>query len=494
MSRPRGGGRKSDGEDEMNHSAAEQRPEQDLTEYRARYVWSAGGWEERASVWVRGGQVIAVGDLEARPERYRSVDLGEVALVPGQINAHSHAFQRVMRGAAERRDPERPNDNFWTWREAMYGLALSLSAEEVEAAARLAFWEMARAGITQVGEFHYVHHRPDGQAYEDPNELAHRVIQAAQAVGIRIALLRVAYHSGDIGQPASPRQRRFIEPDVQTYLERLSALEARWGEVDKVSLGAAPHSIRAVDRSWVEAIADHCRSRDLVTHIHVCEQPAEIDAARRAYGMGPVEALHAWAGLDARWTLVHATHLNEREHAIVAETRPTVCACPTTERNLGDGFLPARRLIADAVPVALGSDSHTVIDPWEELRLVEYHERLRAQARNVLPAHAPGAQMSTAAVLWPMGTTWGGRALGRALSGCIEAGEPADFVALDLGDPGLWGAEPQTLLDHMVLSMSASAVRHTIVAGELVIEDRRHVDEDALLAPARDFLARRRAR
>ncbi|RDV37090.1 formimidoylglutamate deiminase [Bradymonadaceae bacterium TMQ3] len=465
----------------------------ELLEYRARRVWGAKGWTDRSSVWVKGGEVVAVGALPERASRYRTIDLGEVALVPGQVNAHSHAFQRVMRGLSERRDPARSDDDFWTWREAMYGVALSLSAEEVEAAARLAFWEMARAGITHVGEFHYVHHRPDGAPYEDPNELAHRVIAAAQAVGIRITLLRVAYHSGDIGKVAQPRQRRFIEPDVATYLRRLAALEERWGKTPGVSLGSAPHSIRAVDRSWVEAIAEFCSERQMVIHSHVCEQPAEIAASKRAYGMGPVEVLHEWAGLNPRWTLVHGTHMSERELAIVAETRPTICACPTTERNLGDGFLPARELVSAGVPIALGSDSHTVIDPWEEMRLVEYHERLRAQARNVLPACDPQGRIESAAVLWEMGSVGGARALGRSVSGRVEVGQPADFVALDLQSPSLWGASAATLLDHIVLSMSASAVRHTVVAGRLIIEDRRHVHEDALLAGARELMAKRAA-
>lgn len=472
---------------------SDKRANDELIEYRARRVWGAQGWTERSSVWVRAGEVVAVGAMPERPTRYRTVDLGEVALVPGQVNAHSHAFQRVMRGLAERRDPARADDDFWTWREAMYGVALSLSAEEVEAAARLAFWEMARAGITHVGEFHYVHHRPDGAAYDDPNELAHRVIAAAQAVGIRITLLRVAYHTGDIGQVAQPRQRRFIEPDVETYLGRLAALKDRWGTTPGVSLGSAPHSIRAVDRSWVEAISAFCEARQMVIHTHVCEQPAEIAASQRAYGMGPVEALHAWAGLNSRWTLVHGTHMSEREFGIVAETRPTICACPTTERNLGDGFLPARELVKAGVPIALGSDSHTVIDPFEEMRLVEYHERLRAQARNVLPACDPQGRTESAAVLWEMGTVAGARALGQRVSGRIESGQPADFVALDLHDPTLWGASSGSLLDHIVLSMSASAVRHTVVAGRLVIEDRRHVDEDALLAGARELMASRAA-
>src|SRR5690554_728447 len=384
----------------------------ELIEYRARRVWGEAGWTERSSVWVRGGRVVGVGALDERPRRYRTVDLEKVALVPGQVNAHSHAFQRVMRGLAERRDVTRPDDDFWTWREAMYEVALSLSAEEVEAAARLAFWEMARAGITHVGEFHYVHHRPDGSAYDDPNELAHRVIAAAQAVGIRITLLHVAYHTGDIGQRAKPRQRRFIEPDVGTYLGRLSALQERWGGVEGVSVGSAPHSIRTVDRSWVEAISEYCVGQKMVIHTHVCEQPAEIAASQRAYGMGPVEALHDWVGLGAEWTLVHGTHMSERELEIVAQTRPTICACPSTERNLGDGFLPARALVKAGVPIALGSDSHTVIDPWEEMRLVEYHERLRAQARNVLPAHDAQSRSGSAEVLWPMGSVAGASAHG----------------------------------------------------------------------------------
>ncbi|MFB6373145.1 MAG: formimidoylglutamate deiminase, partial [Bradymonadaceae bacterium] len=281
-------------------------------------------------------------------------------------------------------EADRAEDDFWSWREKMYRAALSLDAEQFEAIARFAFMEMARAGYTTVGEFHYVHHDGDGDPYPDPNELAKRTVRAARDAGLRIALLRTAYHRAGYDEEPNPRQRRFLEPDLETYLQRFEALASHVDEIDGATAGLAPHSIRAVPGEWLEGIAEVAEHQQLPVHIHACEQPAEIDQSREEYGMPPIEVFADRELLSDRTVVVHATHASDREIELLAEHGSAVCACPTTERNLGDGFLPARRLVDRDVPICLGTDSHADIDPWAEMRLVEYHERLRARQRNVL--------------------------------------------------------------------------------------------------------------
>ncbi len=460
--------------------------------YRAAMILVDGQFVRDAALLVSGGRIERVLREKIAAHRFntgsRVVDLGSVALIPGQINVHSHAFQRSLRGKTEYREGGQADD-FWTWRVAMYELANRVEPDEMEIIARLAFWEMARAGITHVGEFHYLHHRPDGTAYGEPNEMALRVAKAAREVGIRMTLLPVAYHTGDIGKAAGSEQRRFISPDVETYLERVAALEEEFSTDELVDVGVAPHSIRAVSREWMEAIGAWAQKRSMPVHIHVCEQRREVESSQKAYGVPPIEALHDWGVLKDFWTLIHGTHLSKREVDILAEVGPTIGACPTTERNLGDGFLPASDLVSRAIPIALGSDSHTVIDPFEEMRLVEYHERLRREERNVLVGVDPGGRRQSADVLWPMGTTHGARSL-QSAGGEIRDGGPADFVVLDLEHPSLVGATEQSLLSDVVLSMSAGAVRDVIVAGEAIIVERHHDKELEITGEYRELMAR----
>ncbi len=460
---------------------------------RARFVVAAGPVVlEDAVVEVADGRVVRVGPGDGTP----AVDLGEVALVPGQVNAHSHAFQRAIRGRTEYLAAGRPDEDFWSWRERMYATANALDPDGVEVVSRMAFLEMALAGVTTVGEFHYLHHAPDGTPYTDPNELAHRVVRAARDVGLRIALLRVAYHRGGFGTPAAQEQRRFVDPDVDTYLARLDALDAAWTSDSLVSVGAAPHSIRAVPRAWVRAIAGAACRDGRAVHVHACEQRAEVEASRAAYGAGPVEVFEGLGLFEANATLVHATHLDDAALAVLERARPTVCACPTTERNLGDGFLPAGPLLARRVPVALGSDSQATIDPFAEMRLVDAHERLRAERRNVVATHhsvwcdAPAdGRLETADVLWPMGTTHGGRALGLDV-GALAPGCPADFVTLDLRDPSLAGASARSLLTDITFSASPRAVRDVYVAGAEVVTGGRHRRQEGIVDGFRDLMSR----
>lgn len=462
------------------------------TFYRARYILdpqktAEDPWAEDAWLGVRGDEILGVFAPDALPsraakspefERAQRVDLGAVALVPGLVNAHSHAFQRGIRGRTEYLQVGREDEDFWTWRAAMYAAALSYDVERVHRVSRLAFAEMALSGITTVGEFHYLHHQPDGTPYTDPNELAHQVIAAARAVGVRIALLRVGYQRAGFGRAADDAQRRFVEPDVDTYLARTEALRAYWKDAPGVSVGVAPHSIRAVSAAWIRASADFARMHDLVLHIHASEQRREVEESRAEYGKAPIAALADMGALGANTTLVHATHLEDDEFGILQAARAAVCACPSTERNLGDGFLPALQLLQHGVPICLGSDSHTNIDLWEEMRLVEYHERLRHERRNVLATtltatpDSTRTTRSTAEVLWPMGSKNGARSL-NLNAGELTKGQLADFVAIDLNHIALAESDSQNLLANLVLSMPTGAVRHVFVGGAQIVADGR---------------------
>lgn len=404
------------------------------------------------------------------------------ALLPGFVNAHSHAFQRLIRGRTQWRPASAPGADFWSWRESMYMAALALTPDEVFDVSRACFLEMLRAGYTTVGEFHYLHRDPDGGRYDDPNELAHRVIAAADEVGIRIALLNVCYARGGIDRSLLPEQRRFATPDLEAFLSDTAALVDAYALNPRVTVGVAPHSIRAVPREWLPALHDWARSSDLPFHMHVSEQPAEVEAAVQAWGLRPVEVLAAEGVLDERFTAVHATHLTLEEIALLGDAGATVCACPTTERDLGDGFLPGAELLDASARIALGSDSQTVIDPFEEMRLIEYHERLRRLRRIVLAVPGGEDRLEVAPLLFELGTESGARSL-RLDAGKLDDGMLADIVAIDLDHPVLAGWTPETLPAVLAFSAAADVVTDVWVGGVRRLEDRRHrLDREAVAA------------
>lgn len=448
---------------------------------RARHVLTPDGVLTDAAVHVGPtGRIAAV--LSTPPAD--AIDLGPVLLAPGLVNVHSHAFQRVIRGRTEYLAAGRLEESFWTWRDLMYRAANALDTDGVAAISAMAFCEMIRSGVTTVGEFHYLH---GGDA--DPLGVDAAAIDAARGVGLRIALLRVAYQRAGAGRPALPEQQRFVEPTVEVFLDNARQLAARYAADPAVRVGLAPHSVRAVPRDWLEAIADEAGERPI--HIHACEQRRELDECRAEHGMGPVELLAATGVLGPRTTLVHATHLDDAAHALLAASGAQVCACPTTERNLGDGFLPASRLVADGVSISLGSDSQAQIDLFAEARLVEYHERLRHERRNVLAKYAhPRAdgRLATADVLWPMATVNGARSLG-VDAGAIRPGAWADLITIDLDDLTLCGAAPETMLAHLVFDAHPRVVRDVFVGGRAVMRGGVIAGEDAIRARFRATLA-----
>jgi formimidoylglutamate deiminase len=424
------------------------------------------------------------------------------ALLPGMVNAHSHAFQRVIRGRTEYRAAAR--DSFWTWREMMYTAAARLTPEDLYDASRMAFMEMALGGVTTVGEFHYLHRTPAGEEYEDPNLLAGEVVRAARDCGLRVALLRVAYARAGHRLPPDERQHRFIEPDPETYLRHAEALVndlARENEADALPAawaGVAPHSVRAVPFEYLRAAGEFAAARGLPLHMHVAEQPAEVSACVEETGRTPVALVSDAGLLGPRFTGVHAVHVTPEEVALMGRARANVCACPTTERNLGDGIVPADALLDAGVSLSLGTDSHAQIDLLEDARELEYHLRLQRLERNVLArakadeADARGRDEASqlagvpelsglAARLFECATAGGARSLS-ADAGELAPGRAADFFTVDLNDPAVAGANADDLLPALVFSLSRAAVREVYVAARPVVESGRHPAQDDIVA------------
>jgi len=394
--------------------------------------------------------------------------------LPGLANAHSHAFHRALRGRTHR-----GGGSFWTWREDMYAVAECLTPDSYYALARATYAEMALAGITCVGEFHYLHHLPGGTRYDDPNAMGAALIAAAHAAGIRITLLDTCYLTGGVGQELQGPQLRFGDGDTATWAERADKLAA----APHAKIGAAIHSVRAVPPDSIAAVAEWAAQRDTPLHFHLSEQRAENDACLQAYGTTPTRLLAEHGALGANATAVHATHLTHTDITDLAGTGTTVCITPTTERDLADGIGPARELADAGCALSVGSDSNAIVDIFEETRAVELDERLRSEKRG----HWTAAQLLTAA------TADGHRALGWSTAGRIAPGAAADLVTVSLDSVRLAGAEPETLLESVVFAAHAGDVRDVVVSGRQVVADGRHTMVDdvpaALHAAIKDTLA-----
>jgi formimidoylglutamate deiminase len=363
--------------------------------------------------------------------------------IPVMPNAHSHAFQRLLRGRAERPSPHR-RDDFWTWRTEMFRVAGELDPDSMRAVAEQAYREMAGAGYGAVGEFHYIHHQPDGTPYADPNAMAIAVAEAAVAAGLPIVLLPAAYHrNGWEGEDVPPQrgQRRFCDPDVDAFLERVDALRAWATAVPGVAVGVAAHSVRAVARGWLEAIARYAERHDLVRHVHAHEQRRELEQCQAEHGCSPIELLESTGFLGPRTSVIHGIHVTQRDIELLARSGTIVVTCPTTEGNLGDGYLPALAYRDMGVPLAVGSDSQVRIDPFEEARELETLARRERQQRSAL--------LASAGDLWAELCENGRRSLGMNTLAQVE---------IDLDHPDLRGIDPAELPAALVTCASAGIV------------------------------------
>jgi formimidoylglutamate deiminase len=376
------------------------------------------------------------------------VSAGRTAALPAMVNAHSHAFQRDLRGRGERPAPEaQAADDFWSWREEMYRLAGALDPESMRTVAARTYREMAGAGYGAVGEFHYVHHRPDGRPYDDPNALAVAVAEAGVAAGLAVVLLPAAYHRAgwDGGHlPPTPGQRRFCDLSVDDFLARVERLRA-WAAGGPVRVGIAAHSVRAVPAEWLTAIAEYADRHGLVRHVHAAEQRRELVECEREHGCSPIELLERTGFLGERTSVVHGIHVSPRDVELLAESRSIVVSCPTTEGNLGDGHLPALAYRDAGVRLAIGSDSQVRVDPFEEARELETGARREGETRHALLSAGTG--------LWRELVEGGRASLGLSQD---EAGS----LRIDLDHPDLTGVPDRDL--ELAVATCASA---GVVAG-----------------------------
>jgi formimidoylglutamate deiminase len=438
------------------------------------FVYSEGKFlPEIAVVCDSGGRIVR---LAPASEVSHAIRLANRAMLPGLVNAHSHAFQRLLRGRTEYRTTN-TQDSFWTWRELMYRTANRLSADDLYTASRMAFLEMALSGVTAVGEFHYIHHAPDGTPYTDANLLAKTVVQAARDVGLRIALLRVAYARSGYQTAANPLQIRFIEDSPDIYLKNLEQLQSDLAADDGMSwVGIAPHSVRALPLDYLKALAAFGKTQRLPLHMHVAEQAVEVSACIQEYGRSPVALLDTEGILSEHFIAVHAIHVTTKSIGALARAGASVCACPTTERNLGDGIVPIDNYLNAGVSVSLGTDSQAQIDLLEDARELEYHLRLQRTERNVLAPTDDHNVSALAARLFNCATMNGAKSI-HLDGGKLETGLAADFFTVDLNDASVAGASLDDLLAGIVFSLTRTAVRDVVVAGKRIVAEGRHADQ-----------------
>ena len=433
--------------------------------YRADYALLPTGVKKDVQIHVQDRQIVGVSEESARGAN--EIELDGLVL-PGMANVHSHAFQRAMAGLAEWDAGGR--DNFWSWREAMYRFAERLDPETQLAIARFLYIEMLKAGYTAVGEFHYLHNQPGGAPYAPAGAMMEVIAQAAHESGIALTLLPTLYMQGGVdGRALSERQRRFGK-SVEELLTVRAALRRKSGVAQ---MGLALHSLRAVPPAAMREAITGVEAASPI-HIHAAEQIGEIDEAVETLKARPVEWLLRELGVDARWCLVHSTHLNETEVVGLARSGAVAGLCPSTEGNLGDGIFALDAYLSEGGRLAIGGDSHVAVDPAEELKAMEYSQRLSLRRRNVA---ASSAQPHTAARLWSLAAAGGAQALGLG-AGAIVAGARADLVVIDTDHISLAARDGATALDSYVFIAGKSAVRDVMVGGTWVVGDRRHAQEE----------------
>lgn len=425
------------------------------------------GWAQDVLIACDASGRIADITIDAAPPP-DAVRLRGVAL-PGIPNLHSHAPQRAIAGLGERSG--NGIDNFWAWREAMYRALSRIGPEQLEAVATQLYIEMLKAGYTTVGEFHYLHNGFDGRPYADPAEMSHRLIAAARTAGIRLTLLPVLYSAGGFANaPPTPGQRRFTQ-DLASFLRLTQQLREETRGMADITIGVAPHSLRAVPLPLLAELVDATPSGPI--HIHVAEQQSEVEDCLAHHRRRPLQLLLDSVAVDTRWCLIHATHIDDAEIGAVARTGAVVGLCPTTEANLGDGLFPAEAYVTAGGRFGIGSDSHISVSPVEELRWLEYGQRLLSHRRAVLcgdKQRSAGRNLLDAALF--------GGALACGGGGDLAVGQPADIVLLDNDHALLAGRGGDALLDSWVFAGNVALVRHVVVGGRVVVRDRHHRHEN----------------
>lgn len=435
----------------------------------ARHALTAGGWQQDVEITFDNAGTIA-GVQTGAPAKPDAVTY-EV-LLPGLANVHSHSFQRAMAGLTETAS-SKEKDNFWTWRHVMYHFAQRLTPEQVETITRALYIELLQSGFTAVGEFHYLHHDVEGRPYAAVGELSDRIASAALVTGIHLTHLPVMYEAANFGGvPPSEGQRRFIHT-ADRYIDLLEALVRRYRDASYITLGVAPHSLRAVTPESLAAILDALPKLGLSRcpiHIHVSEQEKEVSDCLAWSTQRPVEWLFNHCNVDSRWCLIHATHINQEECQRIADSGAVAGLCPTTEANLGDGIFPIDTYLIRNGKFGIGTDSHIGVSPWEELRLLEYHQRLKHRRRAVLYDEN---HLSIGRTLFTRAAAGGAQALGLS-GGVIAPGRRADLISLSMDEPLLAGKQGDQILDTLVFAGIRPPIDDVYVAGRRVITGGRH--------------------
>ena len=429
----------------------------------ARKALLQKGWADEVRFTIADGRIAGI----QRGAAVEGSDFVAGVVIPGLDNAHSHAFQRALAGRTERRSP-RGKDNFWTWRERMYELAGELDPESLAAIAAQAYSEMLASGYTGVAEFHYLHAVAGGRHPE--GAMAEAILTAARRSGIRLAYIPVLYERAGFEEPEPDGHQALFALDPDTFLRHFETVSG--AAAGAVSVGIGAHSLRAVSAESLSQIAALARERGIPLHLHIAEQQREVDQCLAAYGRRPVRWLLENHAVDENWCLVHATHMDEDEVESLAKSGAVVCLCPSTEANLGDGLFPLHHFLSHGGSIAIGSDSHVSINPFEELRWLEYGQRLASRSRNV----ASLQEAHVGRELFQRALDGGARAMGSGATG-LQEGAAADLVALYDEDPMLVGHDDASLLDALVFSGYRLPIERVMVNGAWQVVDGEHVDQ-----------------
>ena len=430
----------------------------------ARKALLAGGWAENVRLDIEAGAISAIAPDSRAAEGETEFGI----LIPGLANAHSHAFQRILAGHTEERGPA-SKDNFWTWRSRMYSLAGKIDPTSLQAIARQVYGEMVSTGYTSVAEFHYLHNELDSA--ETSEAMFEAILAAAEASGIRLTYVPVLYERAGFDQPEPTADQQRFARSIDDFLEHYERVKALAG--DRFAVGIGAHSLRAVTEESLQKITAVAATDGAPMHIHIAEQQREVEQCLHAHERRPVEWLLDQHDVNEQWCLVHATHIDDEEISAIADSGAVVCLCPSTEANLGDGLFPLQRFLERQGRIAIGSDSHVSINPFEELRWLEYGQRLITQQRNI----ASVRRNQTGRSLFELAAEGGALATGQA-GGRIRVGDNADLVVLDDDSPMLVGHSTRSLLDALVFSGFTLPIDRVMVGGEWQVLDGRHKDAD----------------
>ncbi|MDC8003890.1 formimidoylglutamate deiminase [Aureisphaera galaxeae] len=445
-----------------------------MTTYHFKKLLQNSGWLTNVRVTVDNKGIIT--EITTSDSQDGAFDKEHSIAIPGFQNAHSHAFQYAMAGLAERHEGSANPDDFWGWREAMYQLALSMNPDEMEAIATMLYSEMARHGYTNVAEFHYVHHDKDGKPYTNLAEMGSRLIAAAKTAGIGITLCPIFYQKGGFGQPPNDRQKRFISPTIDAYLKLLESSREACKNYEHANIAIGIHSMRGVEPKDIAEIAKS-GPQDIPFHIHVSEQLKEIEDSIAYLGKRPVEWMLENVTMNERYHLVHATHLTKQETIGLAQSGANVVICPSTEGNLGDGLFPLRKYQEEGGKWSIGTDSHVGLNPLEELRILDYGQRLISHKRNTYfsPQQGDGGTYAI-----EMATVAGRKAMNNFESDYFKVGEPFNACIIDGTHPLLANCSDKNLASTIVYATDSTMQEGTISHGKRMMENGKHIGQNEI--------------